>query len=53
MDMTITLIITLLILACFGYRFITLVFRVLMNMFKFLSDICDVLEHWYQVATKV
>ena len=38
MDMTITLIITLLISACFGYRFITLVFRVLMNMFKLLSD---------------
>ena len=38
MDMTITLISTLLISACFGYRFITLVFRVLMNMFKLLSD---------------
>ena len=37
MDMTITLIITLLISACIWYWFIMLVFRVLMNMFKLLS----------------
>ena len=39
MDMTITFIIASLFSACIWYGFIMLVFRVLMNMFKLLSDI--------------